>query len=132
MSPILWIRRDNTLSTCIWKRKHWKKRMKEPEQQNKTKDKTTTTTTTSLNHNRIKLFVTVLDRCAMFGKICTRKWWNFACYSTSLTRIRHKNIYAAVIVLRYLCVTILAALEKMKQRSKSFIQKLGRWKYIIC
>ena len=47
--------------------------MKEPEQQNKTKDKTTTTTT-SLNHNRIKLFATVLDRCAMFGKICTRKW----------------------------------------------------------
>lgn len=47
--------------------------MKEPEQQNKTKDKTTTTTT-SLNHNRIKLFVTVLDGCAMFGKICTRKW----------------------------------------------------------
>lgn len=46
--------------------------MKEPEQQNKTKDKTTTTT--SLNHNRIKLFVTVLDRCAMFGKIRTRKW----------------------------------------------------------
>lgn len=42
--------------------------MKEPEQQNKTKDKTTTTT--SLNHNIIKLFVTVLDRCAMFWKIC--------------------------------------------------------------
>lgn len=48
--------------------------MKEPEQQNKSKDKTTTTTATSLNHNRIKLFVTVLDRCAMFGKIRTRKW----------------------------------------------------------
>ena len=45
--------------------------MKEPEQQNKTKDKTTTT---SLNHNIVKLFVTVIDRCAMFGKICTRKW----------------------------------------------------------
>ena len=56
------------------KKKALEKRTKEPEQQNKSKDKTTTTTTTSLNHNRIKLFVTVLDRCAMFGKICTRKW----------------------------------------------------------
>ena len=49
--------------------------MKEPEQQNKTKDKKRkTTTTTSLNHNRIKLFATLLDRCAMLGKICTCKW----------------------------------------------------------
>ena len=43
--------------------------MKEPEQQHKSKDKTTT----SLNHNRITLFARVLDRCALFGKIFTRK-----------------------------------------------------------